>query len=322
MSAAEPHLRATQDIHQATLRQAAHWLAQLASGEADGDDIAACNAWRDADPEHERAWQLAQRLTGKLRSLPARLALPALDRPRSTSRRTALRGLLGLAITMPLGTYLWQRINVDYRTAAGERLSTLLADGSQLLLDTATELRVEFHSGMRRLQLLSGRIQVRTTRDANPTAPPLLIATRHGNLRTLNSCFTVEAAETDSCVVVESGEVELQSVTEKQVQIIHAGQRSRIGASTIQPPESLQLADLGWIHGLLYAENERLQDVIARLARYRAGWLRCAAEVAELRISGVFRLEDTDQVLAVLARTLHLRVVNLGPWTRLEATSA
>jgi transmembrane sensor len=37
--------------------------------------------------------------------------------------------------------------------------------------------------------------------------------------------------------------------------------------------------------------------------------LRCDPAVGGLRVSGVFRLQDTDALLAVVAKTLDLRVV-------------
>lgn len=321
MSAPQMQRTPTATIDKKVLNQAACWLAQLASGEADASDIAACNAWREAHPQHEQAWQLAEQLTGKLRSLPAAQALVALQRPRSTSRRAVLRGLFGLAIAAPAAGYLWRQVTIDYRTAAAERFSTKLDDGSHLLLDSATQVRIQFTAGLRRLQLLQGSLQLRTSTDSQLPQRPFVVSTEHGSAQTLDACFTVEKHDDDSCAVVESGELQLQPASAMQTQIVHAGQRARFSTSNLQPPQPLQAADLGWIRELIYAENERLQDFIDRLSRYRSGWLHCAPDVADLRISGVFRLHDTDQVLAALASTLPLRIVRIGPWTRLEAAS-
>jgi transmembrane sensor len=38
--------------------------------------------------------------------------------------------------------------------------------------------------------------------------------------------------------------------------------------------------------------------------------IRCDPAVAGLRVSGVFRLDDTDAVLAIVAETLGVRVVS------------
>jgi len=52
----------------------------------------------------------------------------------------------------------------------------------------------------------------------------------------------------------------------------------------------------------------RLGDVITELARHRVGVLRCAPEVAELRLSGAISLADTDAGLAMLEKTLPVRL--------------
>ncbi|VVN48093.1 Protein FecR [Pseudomonas fluorescens] len=58
----------------------------------------------------------------------------------------------------------------------------------------------------------------------------------------------------------------------------------------------------------------RLGDFIAEVGRYRQGLLNCAAEVADLRLSGVFRLEDTDKLLAILPQTLPVQLRYRTRW--------
>jgi transmembrane sensor len=59
---------------------------------------------------------------------------------------------------------------------------------------------------------------------------------------------------------------------------------------------------------MLLARNMRLADVVAEMSRYRSGVLRCDPAVAELRVSGAVSLADTDAGLALLARSLPLRI--------------
>jgi transmembrane sensor len=51
-----------------------------------------------------------------------------------------------------------------------------------------------------------------------------------------------------------------------------------------------------------------LAEFVAELGRYRPGLLRCAPEVASLKVSGTFQLADTEQVLQLLTRSLPVRV--------------
>ena len=64
----------------------------------------------------------------------------------------------------------------------------------------------------------------------------------------------------------------------------------------------------------------RLDAFAAELARYRAGIVRCDPDVADLRISGAFQLNNTDSVLQALPALLPVQVtyrtsywVTLGP---------
>ena len=55
-------------------REAAQWLMLLHSGEANDNDVQACQRWRVAEPEHECAWQRADRINQKFGQFLARLA--------------------------------------------------------------------------------------------------------------------------------------------------------------------------------------------------------------------------------------------------------
>lgn len=69
-----------------------------------------------------------------------------------------------------------------------------------------------------------------------------------------------------------------------------------------------------WSQGVLFARNQRLADFAVELGRYRRGLLRCAPEVANLRITGAFQLHNTDAVLAALPDTLPVSVVYRTRW--------
>lgn len=90
--------------------------------------------------------------------------------------------------------------------------------------------------------------------------------------------------------------------------VVHAGEQLHFdghGASATRP---VAARDSAWTLGVLYAENLRLQDFLAELSRYREGFVRCDDDVADLRVSGTYQLQDTDRILALLAQTLPVRV--------------
>jgi ferric-dicitrate binding protein FerR (iron transport regulator) len=58
----------------------------------------------------------------------------------------------------------------------------------------------------------------------------------------------------------------------------------------------------------------RLQDFLQEVGRYRHGYLACAKDISDFRLSGVFRLEDTDKLLAILPQTLPVQLRYRTRW--------
>ncbi len=75
-----------------------------------------------------------------------------------------------------------------------------------------------------------------------------------------------------------------------------AGQGT-VFADRAQAPDAVADSAAAWTRGVLVAEDMRVADFVAELARYRPGVLRCDRRVAELRVTGVFSLRDTDRAL-------------------------
>ncbi|MNE16899.1 fec operon regulator FecR [compost metagenome] len=74
-----------------------------------------------------------------------------------------------------------------------------------------------------------------------------------------------------------------------------------------------------WAEGLIVTRDMRLGDFLAEVGRYRHGYVSCADDIADLRLSGVFRLEDTDKLLQLLPQTLPVKVsYRTRWWVRLE----
>lgn len=304
----------------AVLREAARWLVRLHSGRAGEADHAACAAWRDADPAHERAWQRAERLSQKFGAAPAAVGVPVLARQARSNRRAALRTLALLATAAPaawLGWRLapWEAWTSDHRTATGERREVQLADGSRVLLDTGSAIDVRIDAGQRTVRLRAGAIQVATAADARP----FVVETALGRLRALGTRFTVRQDGEDTqqqirlAVTEGAVEVTLRGASSPAL-VVPAGRQTLLRHQGASPLTAVSPESQAWTQGVLYAENMRLADFCAELARYRPGLLHCSPEVAELRISGAFQLRDTDYVLSMVANTLPVQVLTRTRW--------
>ncbi len=315
------HVPAAADApDRAALREAAQWLVLLNSGHASPQDWQALARWRAQDAAHEQAWQRAERLSQTFGAVPAGLGLPVLNRAhRGANRRAALQVLACVGM-VPGAAYLgwrhlpWQPWVAEHRTATGEQRSVPLADGSQLLLNTATAVDVTLDAEHRMVRLRAGEIWVTTAADApaggHRGAPSLLVETPQGVLRALGTRFAVRLADGGKTrVAVAEGEVEI-TPRKGPARVLHAGAQCHFTANAVSTPAPLGEWALAWVQGVLYADNLRLDAFTAELSRYRPGIVRCDPAVAGLRISGAFQLRDTEHVLAMLAGTLPVQVVS------------
>lgn len=305
------------------LDEAAEWLMRLHDSGATDADRAACERWRQADPQHALAWGRAERLLGKLGGLPAALAMPALDRPRShrAQRRATVARLAALLAVAPASWLAWQAWHVadqrgwgaDLRTATGERRTEHLADGSRLLMDTASAVDIRFDGALRLLTLRQGAISIETAADTATPHRPFVVDTAHGRLRALGTRFTVrqEGGRADGgpvrlAVTEGAVEVTLRGAASPAL-VVQAGQQTVLTAGgvagQVAVPQPLQPEATAWTHGMLMADAMPLAAFCAELSRYRPGLLQCAPEVRALRVSGSFPLGDTDRTLTMLAST-------------------
>lgn len=321
-------------LPRSVVREAAQWLMQLHSGQATEAQRQAWTRWRAADPAHELAWQRAEQLSAKLELLPPAASRQVLDRPRP-GRRAAVGTLGLLATAVPGGLLAWRGWDAwgpawtaSHRTAAGERRSVDLADGTRLVLNTATAVDVLFHDGApgeRLLVLHHGEILVETGPDGGRGAAPhrpFVVQTRHGRIRALGTRFVVrqlsDAAEpARTLVTVHQGAVAIApagTAGQQPEAIVRAGEQTQFDSGRVDAVAVAGRHAAAWVQGLLFASDQPLGAFIAELARYRSGVLRCAPQVAGLRISGAFRLDDTDAILAALPATLPVRVVWRTRW--------
>ncbi len=289
--------------------EAAHWLLRLQAADADEQTHQDCARWRAANAEHERAWQLATRFASQVRSIPAAIGRSTLQRPASLNRRTALKALTSLVVLGSLGLTLTRSgtldtLMADASTSVGERRRISLPDGSELHLNTDSAVDIHFSAQVRSVRLRRGEVFVKTAGDSRP----FLMTSAHGEFRPLGTQFSVRQQAGHEHLKVIEGAV---MATPREAS--HAGLRIAAGEqATLTARQVTKLTtpvkSVDWTDGVLRVERMRLSDFAEELNRYRHGWIRCAPELAELRISGAFQLADTDAALAALALAFPVRV--------------
>ena len=304
------------------LEAAATWYVLLNDGSTNELRNQEWRTWLHASPEHAKAWKRVELLQQQWAEIPQRAALSSLGAAQA-QRRHVLK-ILGLLLAAGSVTWLaseqlpYHAMLAQQRTGSGERRSRRLDDGSQLELNTNTAIDIRFDSGVRLIQLYQGEILIQTAKD--PAQRPFIVQTENGSIRALGTRFSVRQLpdQTRVSVLQSAVEVRPQQLPNQPLRI-EAGQQLTFGSATVGAIRPLLSDSDAWVQGMLSVDDWPLGDFINELARYRPGVLRCAASLQHLRVSGAFRIDDTDTVLENLSKSLPVKVRYLTRyWANVE----
>jgi transmembrane sensor len=306
-----------------TAMQAATWLTTLMSGDATSAERQAWRHWRQAHPDHDRAWRHIEQVSGNFQALDAQASRQALAQ-RPASRRQGLRTLVLLAAFGVTGwfgsrTPAARALLADVSTGAVRR-ELVLADGSVLHLNVHTAVNLRFTATERLLQLVQGELYITTAREARMPYRPLLVETVHGRALALGTRYSVRLEDDLTTAAVAQGRVRLTPHNGADSMVLGAGQRAAMDDAHIQAAQVAPPDTWAWRQGLLVADAMPLGDFLHALSRYRSGFIGCDAAIASLRISGVFPVGDTDAVLRALPESLPVSLhFRTAYWVQVKA---
>jgi transmembrane sensor len=307
--------------------QAIDWMVRLRADTPTAALQERFNAWLSMDPAHAQAWaQLQERLGGSFntvcaldRRLPGQTehARQLLLQPHR-SRRDALRviaglGLIGgglwLGVRSPLGDSLF----ADLHTGRGQRKAFNLADGSRLSLNADSAVDLYFDDQQRLIILRHGELVIQVAADPQR---PLRVRTAQGEVQALGTRFLVAQEQDASRVVVLEHSVQA-SLFDGTRRNVREGESALLYARRIEPVAGDQRYRADWLSGRLNVLDEPLEKVVNALRPYSRGFVRVSPEIRDLRVQGVFPLNDPDRAFNALAETLPIRVDHYSPWLTL-----
>ncbi|BBH45605.1 FecR family protein [Pseudomonas sp. KU43P] len=307
--------------------QAIDWMVTLNARTPDDALLQRLTHWLQQDPAHQQAWERLQRRLGKpiatLRALEQRApgqaaeARQVLLQP-THSRRDVLAALASVGL---FGGALWgawrsdatQNWLADFHTGSGERRSFTLADGSRLSLNSASAVDLYFDAGQRLLVLRRGQLLIQVAADPHR---PLRVRTAQGQVQALGTRFLVSQEAAATRVVVLEHSVRA-SLPDGRWLDLQQGQAAMLHSNAIEPLADEQQQRAAWLDGRLEVLDEPLQEVIDALRPYQRGYVRVDPEVRNLRVQGVFPLDQPQQALQALAESLPISIEHYGPWLTL-----
>jgi transmembrane sensor len=289
------------------LREASQWLAQLQERALTPAEEQAFARWYGASSDHQRAWRYAEQLMRELKLVPPDIASTTLQHRRRLTRRDALKKMLIVGASIPAGLAAsgqlpWRRWLAEQHTAVGERRTLPLEDGSILRLNTASAIDLAFDAHQRFVRLIEGEVLVETADDASQR--PFFVDSGFGRLQALGTRFVVHKRASDVRLTVLDGRVAVMPGDSAVPRVtIEADQQLVFTATTIGEVSAADPNASAWVDGILYADDTPLPEFIDDLGRYRHGLLQCQPSASDIRVSGAFRLDDPELILATLERT-------------------
>lgn len=308
---------------------AAHWFARNQSGDMTPAEHEAFETWKKSSCHHEEEYEALEHIWDAATRIPAtRLsALAAQDstaasgqdrkRGRWHSTRVAFAGVL-----LSLGgfaAYQWYSVqpvfDMHIATSHGERRKVSLPDGSVMHANVRTRAQISFYRDRRTVTLDTGEASFHV---APRSGQPFTVDAGHGQVRVAGTEFDVRREEKEVSVAVVSGIVEVAGsggfdTPGALIARLTAGMGTSIDAQgTIGMPHAMNTAEVtAWREGKLVFDNRSLAEVVKEVSRYRPQPVRIAADssdIAQLRLSSIFGIDDTDALLDALPNILPVKV--------------
>lgn len=280
------------------------------------------------DPRHEPVWDALEGLRSSAVVAEAR-AYASEGAARREPPRPFWTGLFSFSPTAIaaaatclvaiLGAGWWLRAPeaVELATDVGEIRTEALADGSRVILDTDTQMRVVFTGKTRQITLVQGQAHFDVAHNA---ARPFKVAFGKGTVTALGTSFDVTALANSKMVTLLGGRVVVEGPSNPtggaDRTMLSPGQRVMLAPDgRLTPSRAVDLDSVNsWQRGRIDLVDLPLNDALAQVNRYSATKIVVReASLSDRRISGVFRAGDVNAIAAALCAYFDLKVVQRTP---------
>lgn len=233
--------------------------------------------------------------------------------------------LFAVTLVMSESTHPLDRLLSDYYTETGELREIRLTDGSSMLLNTNSAVSIDYDDAKRRITLHHGQALFTVAKDS---LRPFEVKVDDLNVTALGTVFEVYRPDADDIsVIVQQHAVSINVQADEangrlQAVNVHEGQRLRYRHNgTLSQAESVGLEQAtAWQQHRLLINDRPLGELIAELNRYRVGRIFLSdAQLNNLRVTGIFSLDNPDNIVRTVSEVLGLQETRLGPlWVLLH----
>lgn len=289
--------------------QALEWLVRMQDEKAGAEDRQAFEAWLAADAANKAAYERARALWQRFDIITPEYE--KLRRAGRIGRREVLLGGLAVLIAAPTA-YVVSRPGflADHKTAAGERRTVVLADGSSVELGSYTALSVDYTPSERRLTLHRGQAFFDVAADAGR---PFIVNAAMATVQALGTRFDVKLRDDAGIVSVIEHAVAVRTAGASPIELREGWQVS-YGTGGVDQPHEADLASVtAWRNDRIVFEDAPLRLVLQDLERYRYGRIVLMDEtIGDMPVTAIFDTRQTSAALQTIERTLPVRIVDAG----------
>lgn len=202
----------------------------------------------------------------------------------------------------------------EYATAKGERRTIKLADGTAVTLNTDSAVRVAYIADHRFVRLLRGQALFEVAKDPHR---PFIVQAGERQITALGTVFEVRLDTNRMKVMLVEGKVVVDQAEDS------AATGGKIMVPTVLTPGETLVAkgqaapqistvdveqQLRWRDGFVEFNDTPLAEAVSEMNRYSTKQLIARSpQVANLRVSGVFRTGSPDRFAAIAGELLPVR---------------
>ena len=332
------------DATRSTFEVAAGWHGVIAEGEPDAAVRERFEAWLHADPSNRAAYVSVERAWAGMAHAGVDDRILAMRREALGARRTARRGWIrpaALAASIVVGVTLVVAILIhrepksgnpsagEYATQVGQQSRITLSDGSIVMLNTASRIRLAFDPARRRVELLAGQAWFEVAKNQ---PRPFIVEAGDRTITAHGTAFDVRLEDHERVqVTLIEGRISVEALESSGVgpniatehEDLLPGDQLVATATGLATKRKVDLAKAtSWRKGKIIFDNDTLANAVAEVNRYMTEKIVLAdPRLGSLRMSGVFIAGHRDSFLETVAGHFRIKVSN-GDDGRIVLTAA
>jgi transmembrane sensor len=312
----------SQSRKKALRETAAIWFYRLQDMAMDHPDRSRFEAWLLENPAHQAAYLEVEEVSQKLNSMHEVDQLSAALKTQNKSKRsnrfkataTALSLFLFASVGL-VGYQHWQAQPVLHMAAilnVGEIKTQQLEDGSQIIINSKSDLEITYYRDKRVAKLRHGEVIFEVARDESR---PFIVDSGTTKVTVLGTCFAVNHLKNLVRVSVDHGRVRVESqdatgnATSPAVILTDHQVAEVIQASPARKVDRAYEDGFSFKQGVISFDNADLAEIAETIARYRAQPIIVSkVEGTEPRISARVSVGNIEGFLDRLPRLMPVSV--------------